>query len=191
MDELVHWDLVERKLPRERWFVCSDMEREVVAGYVAAADECARTISAAVANDAAGILKPMIVPTRIADGLPLAQSMWSELASRRAQVLFEHIERCREATSSSAAAVLARALNGVVEGKQKRPLKARVLSVVPGDDVLLSWMRTDEPEHLMAAVLASGLDHDAALCVGTVLASVASMRGLKGGPALSLVTNTR
>ena len=47
--------------------------------------------------------------------------------------------------------------SAVLDGKQKRELKARLQSVVPSDDVLVAWMRTEEPDELLAAALARSL----------------------------------
>jgi len=52
-------------------------------------------------------------------------------------------------------------------------LKARLLAIVPSDDALLSWLKTEEPAQLLAVALAAGMPDDAAICVATALASSA------------------
>jgi hypothetical protein len=173
----VSWDTLERKLPKERWRACSESEREAVARYVASVDECERTRAASASGDAAELLKPMIVPARIADGLPLAPMVWAELTELRARLLAEHVQEGREAPACAAVVVLARAVNATLDDKRARELKARLRSIVPGDDVLLAWMRSGEAEKLMASALDAGMDDDAALCVGTALSNLAALQG--------------
>jgi anti-sigma-K factor RskA len=120
-------------------------------------------------------LKPMLVPERIAEGLPLAPSVWEELTALRARLLAEHVQKWRAMAASSAVVVLARALNAVVDDRRARELKVRLRSVVPSDDVLLTWMESGEAEQIMASALEGVLDDHAALCVGTALSSLASL----------------
>jgi hypothetical protein len=175
IEERPRWDTIERKLPKDRWSECSESEREAIAGYLAAADEYARTGAASAAGDAAELLKPMIVPARIADGLPLAPSVWAELTELRCRLLTEHVQKGRETASCAAVVVLARAVNALLDGKRARELTVRLRSVVPSDDVLLAWMRSGEAEQMMASALEGSMDDHAALCVGTALSSLASL----------------
>jgi hypothetical protein len=173
--EAFGWDTIERKLPQERWLACSDVEREVVAGYVTAADEYARTVTASNTGDFAALLKPMMVPARIADGLPLGQFVWAELVGHRARLLAEHVQKWHKTASEAAILVLARTLNAVVDGKQKRELKARLRSIVPDDDVVLGWMRSAQPEQMFASALERRLDDDNAACLGAALSNLTLM----------------
>jgi len=173
LDERIGWDTIERKLPAEGWAACSEAERAAVARYLAARDEHARTALAAAADDVAELLKPMIVVARLAEGLPLAGAGWDELTEHRARALSSHTQAWQGERSRAAVGTLARALSALFSDKQERELESRVRSVVPANDVLLSFVQSGEAERVMLSALESEPDDDLALLVATALSGIA------------------
>jgi hypothetical protein len=177
VDPCADWEEVERKLPPGGWAACSPAEREVVAEYMVGVDELVRLTRASANADEAELLRPLIIRSRLASGLPLVAATWKELDERRVAGIVELTERARGAESVGAVVALARAVNSLLEREPVRAgLRKGRLSVVPENDPFMAWVLSGEAaECLGAAFERDLLDEESALWVGTALANVSDM----------------